>query len=78
MATERILRTYSLEQTLAILRSRGMSIGRDTLSTGLQQGKFPFGDFIGMSQGVYIIYEALLERWIAERCVEEEIPIIPA
>lgn len=40
----------TLNEVLADLRSRGFSIGVKTLSDGIQQGAFPFGRVVSVSE----------------------------
>lgn len=77
MATQTVIRTYTLEQAVNRLRDLGMSIGLKTLKAGLLQGVFPFGNCIELDRDVIYIYASLFDRWIAERCIEELIPEIP-
>ena len=69
--------TLNPKEAVQLLHSYGMSIGRERLCAGIRQGVFKFGDFIQMEGEEYIIYLALLERWIAKRLCEETIPEVP-
>ena len=54
-----------------IMRASGMSMTTNTLRAGLQQGVFPFDDYIEREKGpVYHINKKLFDRWMAERAVE--------
>lgn len=77
MATAQSLIVITVAEALDILHSYGMSIGDQTLRAGIRQGVYKFGDYIEMSEGVYHIYLAPLQRWIEDRLVEEEIPAVP-
>ncbi len=69
--------TVTPAEAVEILHSYGMKIGRSALCAGIQQGCFPFGTFIQMENEVYFIYLAKLERWIADRLMDEEVPEAP-
>lgn len=72
-----VLRTITINEALDILRSRGMKISRETLCAGIEQGTFKFGDHVKRDNDVYYIYVSLLNKWMADRMVEEEVPVIP-
>jgi len=69
--------TITPAEAVEILRGYGMKIGRSALCAGIQQGSFPFGTFIQMENEVYFIYLAQLNRWIADRLMDEEVPEVP-
>lgn len=77
MATAAVMRTYTTEEAACVLRAYGLSIGTETLKAGIRQGSFPFGNYVEMDKGVYFIYAAQFDRWIADRCIQEEIPEVP-
>ncbi len=73
------LKTLTITETLNILRNTyGMKISQPTLEAGIRQGVYPFGVCIELERCVYQIYEAMLYRWIDERCVQEEVPTLPS
>lgn len=58
----------TVEEATEALRALGMRISPTTLRAGLEQNRFPFGDFIKTEKScICYIYPRLLERWIAER-----------
>lgn len=72
--TVEVLRTITPSEAVDILKRHGMDIGRTKLCAGIQQNAFPFGTYIAMKHDEYIIYPALLYKWISERLVTEEVP----
>lgn len=67
--------TLDLNECAAHMRAHGMSISNEVLANGLEQGVYPFGICIcGGKQRVFQIFRGLLDRWIAEREVEEVEP----
>ena len=71
--TSKTLRTISVGEALKILNGYGMDIGRKKLCAAIQQNAVPFGTYIAMDQDEYIVYPALLHKWISERLVTEEV-----
>lgn len=60
--------TMTVEQATERLRAAGMKITADTVRRGMEQGRFPFGDYIKTDKScVCFVYPRLLERWISER-----------
>ena len=53
------------------MKEHGFSVSPAHLGAGLQQGVYPFGVAIKMTEWVYEIYDTLLMKWIAER--EEDV-----
>lgn len=69
------LHEMTVAETLTVLQSHGMNIGRARLCAGLEQKVYPFGDAIRFGTEMrYYIYPALLEKWISEKGKAEEIP----
>ena len=71
------IETLPVEKATNMLRELGMSISKDTLRRGIEQGKFPFGSCVRSESGspIYYIYRVLFDRWISERairCKEEQ------
>lgn len=71
--TAKTLKTISVGEALEVLNAYGMSIGRKKLCAAIQQNAVPFGTYIAMDQDEYIVYPALLQKWITERLVTEEV-----
>lgn len=68
----------TIEQALEILRSVGSRIGRVALCVGLQQGVYPFGEYIApdgklLKQAYYRISKARLMRWIEDEMYDEPV-----
>lgn len=68
----------TIEQALEILRSVGSRIGRVALCVGLQQGVYPFGEYIApdgkmLKQAYYRVSKARLMRWIEEEMFDEPV-----
>ena len=58
----------TVEEATEKLRALGMRISPTTLRSGMEQGRFPFGDFINTDKScVCYVYTRLLEQWILER-----------
>ncbi|MDR1001704.1 MAG: hypothetical protein LBL82_00315 [Oscillospiraceae bacterium] len=72
-----VLRTITPEEATRRLRDVGVSIGVETFKKGIRDKVFPFGDYIEMSKGVYLVYASKFEAWIDERITQEPIPQIP-
>jgi len=70
--TTTTIETLNVEQATTILRHMGMRISPVAVRRGIEQGVFPFGDYIQMDKGtpVYQIYKRLFDAWVAERAVE--------
>ena len=70
------IRELTAAQALDRLRNAGSIMGEIALKDGIEQGVFPFGVCVHSSgkKRTFIIYEALLEKWIAERSAPEECP----
>ena len=66
-----MIQTLNLEECAAYLRSFGLSISKETLATGLEQGAFSFGTAFRADgdsrRRVVLIYKNLLDKWIEER-----------
>lgn len=56
------------------MRAVGIRISTDVIRRGLEQRVFPFGDAVqtGEQKYRYLIYEGLLEKWIAARATVDE------
>lgn len=64
----------TVEEATEKLRALGMRISPTTLRSGMEQGRFPFGDYIKTDKScVCYVYAKLLERWIVERFGSEAI-----
>lgn len=62
------IKTLTAQEATERLRSMGMKISVEAVRDGLQQGAFPFGNYIqGAKNRIFIVYEKLLNAWIAER-----------
>lgn len=60
--------TLNAQQTAEVLRSLGMKVSPEKVRNGIQQGAYPFGDYIMIDrQPSVTIYEPLLRDWIAAR-----------
>lgn len=68
------IKTITTEEAAERLRSLGMRISTVSLRDGLERGVFPFGDYLqGEKNRVFIVYEKLLNAWIAERAERTEV-----
>ena len=74
--TVNAIRELDAAEAFIRIRSAGSTMGEIAFKNGLEQGVFPFGICIRGSgeKRKFIIYEALLEKWIAERSAPEECP----
>lgn len=64
----------TVDEATEILRSLGMRISPTTLRSGMEQGRFQFGDFIKTDKScVCYVYTRQLKRWAEERFGEESI-----
>ena len=64
----------TVEEATEKLRALGTRISPTTLRSGMEQGRFPFGDFIKTDKScVCYVYTRLLERWVEERFGPEAI-----
>ena len=63
------IRTLNLNEAVERLRESGMSIGAMVLGDGIEQGVFPFGVCIKRDKRNFLIFEKLLDAWIAERAM---------
>ena len=71
---EKLKDILTVEEATEKLRSLGMRISPTTLRSGMEQGRFPFGDFIKTDKScVCYVYTRLLERWVEERFGPEAI-----
>lgn len=64
-----MIRTMTLDDTVARMRSHGIKIGKDTLADGIAQGQYPFGICIqqaGSRRRIFQIYESRFDRWVDE------------
>jgi len=75
--TAQSLRTFTIEETLEILRGYGMKVSRRKLCEGIKQGKYKFGIVIQMEEEEYEVYPAKLFRWIAKHIWDEPVPEVP-
>lgn len=66
---EIMIETMTAAETAEYLRSLGMKISPDVIRSGLQDRRFPFGDFIPNEdgRGRWYVYKRLLNEWVAER-----------
>ena len=65
---EQRIETMTVREAAEILRGCGMSTTAETLRRGIEQGVFPFADYVKLDKGpVYYVYTKLLREWIAER-----------
>lgn len=62
-----MMKILTIQQACKVLKEHGFSVSPAHLGAGLQQGVYPFGVAIKMSEWVYEIYSTLLMKWIAER-----------
>lgn len=58
--------TINVDTCVAIMHANGLPIGKDALMKGLQDGLFPFGVAIQLSQWRYFISAAKLDKYLAE------------
>lgn len=66
-----LIETLTIETTTEAMRAAGIKMTPDTLRLGIQQGVFPFGDYIKREKGpVYHVYKKLFDRWMNERAAE--------
>ena len=68
----------TVDQALEILHAVGSRIGKIALCVGLQQGVYPFGEYIApdgktLKQAYYRISKARLMRWISEELYDEPV-----
>ena len=61
------IRVIGTKEACRILGEHGMSTTPNKIGLGLQQGVYPFGVAIKMTEWSYEIYENLLMKWIKER-----------
>lgn len=61
------IRVIGTDEAVKILAEHGMTTTRGKLGLGLQQGVYPFGVAIKMSEWCYEIYYNMLMKWIEER-----------
>ena len=61
------IRTMNLNEAVERLREHGVSIGAMVLADGIEQGVFPFGICVKKQKRNFMIFEKLLNEWIAER-----------
>lgn len=64
-----MIEIISTQTAAEILRANGMHIKRETIRSGIEQGKFPFGEVVITERGNKrcYIYKKLLDDWIKER-----------
>ena len=67
-----MIETLTLNDAAAYLREHGLSISNEALGDGLEQRVYPFGVCIIGGGRVFQIFKRLLDEWIAERTVKEE------
>lgn len=62
------------QEAAARMRCAGIRISPEIVRSGLEQRVFPFGDAVqtGEQKYRYLIYEGLLEKWIAARATVDE------
>jgi len=63
------IETISVQQLCLLLRSLGMKVSEVTLSSGIQQGVYPFAHCIVTDKGNrrFEVFKKLLDQWIEER-----------
>lgn len=64
-----MIKVLKVKEAAEILAANGYKITVVRLEMGLRQKLFPFGEAVEMESGqhTYAIYNALLQKWIAER-----------
>lgn len=76
--TVRRMVDISADRALELLHAAGSSIGKSAFYAGLQQGVFPFGEYIApdgkyLTRAYYRISKARLMRWIEDEMLDEPI-----
>lgn len=66
----KMIKILTISQACRILKEHGFEVSPNHLGVGLQQGVYPFGVAIKMTEWVYEIYDVLLHKWIDERSEE--------
>lgn len=62
-----MIETLTLAQAVDYLHDKGLSICKETLGNGLEQGAYPFGICIrNDGRRVFQIFKKKLDAWIAE------------
>ncbi len=65
---EEHITTLNAQQTSERLRALGMKVSPEKVRNGIQNGAYPFGDYIMIDrQPSVTIYKTLLDDWIAAR-----------
>lgn len=78
MTTTRRMVELTVAQALDILHEEGSTIGEQAFRAGIEQGKYPFVDYIApdgkhLTEPRYIIHKNLLMDWISERLYDEPV-----
>lgn len=63
--------TMNVEQAVELKRCLWIKISTETERAGIRQGVFPYGDYVELERGVYVIYEELFIRWVKKRICKE-------
>lgn len=69
-----IVETYSVEETVDLMRQAGIRMSPEKLKLGIQQGVYPFGECVMMNAPQCVIYAKLFWKWMEER--GEEVPAV--
>lgn len=74
MTTEKIsglqIPTMTADETVEAMRKLGLSMGKEKLYVGAEQGIYPFADCVSLKGRSITIYTKLFEQWVMERAVQ--------
>lgn len=66
-----VIETLTVAEATEQLRALGLRVSPTALRDGIEQGTFPFGDYIASrnSGKRYIVYKRLFDEWVNDRAI---------